>query len=118
MSLTAEQVQQLHALKTNYKKTRIKTKAEVDLANIDLHEVLKNEKASLSEIEAQFNNLHALKTKLYMASIKAKRDAKAMLSDEQRSRMDKIHERIKAHGGTMAHQGGYSKHKKDKDYDK
>ncbi len=109
MNLTDEQEQQLQALKTDYKRTRVKTKAEVELAMIDLHEVLKNEQSSLSDVEAQFNNLHALKTKLYMASIKAKRDAKAALSDEQRSRMDTIHERIKAHGGSMGHSGDYSK---------
>ena len=114
MSLTAEQEQKLRTLKVTYKKDRIKTKAEVDLASIDLHEALKNEKASLSDIEAGFNKLHALKTKLYMASIKAKRDAKAVLSDEQRARMDKIHERIKSHGGNMGHRGDYSKYKKSK----
>ena len=111
MSLTADQEQKLRTRKVNYKKDRIKTKAEVKLASIDLHEVLKNEKASLSDIEAEFNKLHALKTKLYMASIKAKRDAQAVLSDEQRARMDKIHERIKAHGGSMGHPGDYSKYK-------
>lgn len=114
MSLTAEQEQKLLALKTSYKKNRIKTKAEVELASIDLHEVLKNEKASLADIEKEFNKLHALKTKLYMASIKAKRDAKGVLSGEQRARMDKIHERIKSHGGNMGHSGDYSKYKKSK----
>ncbi|MDE0144342.1 MAG: hypothetical protein OXI53_10395 [Nitrospira sp.] len=114
MSLTADQEQKLVTLKTSYKKDRIKTKAEVELASIDLHEVLKNEKANFADIEAEFNKLHALKTKLYMASIKAKRDAKAVLSDEQRTRMDKIHERIKSHGGSMGHPGDYSKYKKMK----
>lgn len=114
MSLTAEQEQKLQDLKVNYKKGRITMKADVKLASIDLHEVLKNEKASLSDIEAEFNKLHALKTKLYMASIKAKRDAQAVLSDEQRARMDKIHERIKSHGGSMGHPGDYSKYKKSK----
>lgn len=114
MSLTADQEQKLHALKTDYKRTRIKMKAEVDLANIDLHEVLKNGKTSLSDIEAELTKLQALRTKLYMASIKAKRDAKAVLSDEQRSRVDKIHERVKSHGGNMGHSGDYSKYKKSK----
>ncbi len=114
MSLTAEQEQKLRSLKTTYKKDRIKTKAEVQLASIDLHEVLKNEKASLSDIEAEFNKMHALKTKLYMASIKAERDAKAVLSEEQQARMDKIHERIKSHGGNMGHTGDYSKYKRGK----
>lgn len=114
MSLTDDQEQKLATLKTSYKKDRIRTKAEVELASIDLHEVLKSEKASLADIEKEFDKLHALKTKLYMASIKAKRDAKALLSEEQRARMDKIHDRIKSHGGNMAHSGDYSKYKKDK----
>ncbi len=114
MSLTADQEQKLQTLKVNYKKDRVRTKAEVKLASIDLHEVLKNEKANLADIEKEFNKLHALKTKLYMASIKAKRDAKAVLSAEQRARMDKIHERIKSHGGNMGHSGDYSKYKKSK----
>ena len=114
MSLTADQEQKLQTLKTEYKRNRIRMKADADLANIDLHEVLKNDKASLSDIEAELTKLQALKTKLYMASIKAKRDAKATLSDEQRSRMDKIHERIKSHGGNMGHPGDYSKYKKMK----
>lgn len=114
MSLTADQEQKLQTLKVTYKKDRIRTKAEVKLASIDLHEVLKNEKANLADIEKEFNKLHALKTKLYIASIKAKRDAKAVLSAEQRARMDKIHERIKSHGGNMGHSGDYSKYKKSK----
>ncbi len=114
MSLTADQEQKLQTLKVTYKKDRIRTKAEVKLASIDLHEVLKNEKANLADIEKEFNKLHALKTKLYMASIKAKRDAKAALSAEQRARMDKIHKRIKSHGGNMRHSGDYSKYKKSK----
>lgn len=111
MSLTADQEQKLRTLKVNYQKDRIKTKAEVELASIDLHEVLKNEKANLADIEAEFDKLHALKTKLYMASIKAKRNAKAVLSAEQRARMDKIHERIKSHGGNMGHSDDYSKYR-------
>lgn len=118
MSLTAEQEQKLQTLKVTYKKDRIRLKAEVDMANVDLHQVLKNEKAKLADVEAEFNKLHTLKTKLYMASIKAKRDAKAVLSDEQRARMDKIHERIKSHGGNMGHPGDYSKYKKNKHHEK
>ncbi len=117
MSLTEDQVQQLRSLKTQYKKNRIRMKAEVQLAGIDLQEVLKDEKASLSDVEAKMNAVHALKIKLHMTSIKAKRDAKAVLSEEQRARMNKIHERIKSHGGNMAHEGGYSKYKKNKGHE-
>ena len=79
-----------------------------------MHELLRNDKASLSEIESQMNDVHALMTKLHLADIKAKRDAKAVLTEEQRTRMNAIHERMKSHGGPMTHDGGYSKHKKKK----
>lgn len=114
MSLTTEQEEKLLTVKTNYKKERIKMKATVELANIDLHELLRNDNANLSDIERDLKNVHALKADLYMASIKAKRDAKSVLSAEQQSRMDKIHERIKTHGANPAHASGYSRAGKEK----
>jgi len=114
MSLTADQEQKLRELKTQYTKDRIKMKATIQLANIDLHELLRDEKASLSDIENHLKNVHALKADLYMASIKAKRNAKSVLTTEQQSRMNKIHERIKSHGGNMAHASGYSRGEKGK----
>ncbi len=118
MSLTDDQMRQLRAIKTQYRKARVAMKADIALANIDLHEVAEDETASLADIEAQLNTMHALKTKLYLASITAKRDANALLSEEQKSRMDKIHERIKSHGGKTAHQGGRTKHRDRTEYEK
>ena len=114
MSIDASQEEQLRTLKTQYKKDRIAIKANVELANIDLHELLRNDQAPLSEIETHLKKVHELKANLYMASIKAKREAKAVLSPEQQARMDKIHERIKTHGGNMAHAGTYSRGGKGK----
>ena len=112
MSLTDEQVQQLRDLKINYKKDRIRMKADVDVAEVDLHVLLWDEKAKLADIEAQMNAVHGLMTKLHIASIKAPRDALAVLTDEQRSRMDTMHKRMK--GGSKGHPGAASKEKKCK----
>ncbi len=109
MSLTDEQEQKLRSLKTRYKKERIKMKAAVELANIDLHELLRDEKANLSDIERNLKNVYGLKADLNMASIKTKREAKAVLSAEQQARMDKIHERIKSHGANPTHASGYTR---------
>ncbi len=105
MSLTAEQEQRLHAIKTKYRKDRVTMKAKVELANIDLHELLRDEASSLADIERTLKNVYALKADLSMASIKAKRDAKSVLSAEQRARMDKIHERIKSHASGYSRAG-------------
>ena len=114
MSVTDEQEQQLRDVRTNYRKDRIKIKANVQLANIDLHELLRDNKSSLGDIEKNIKLVYGLKADLNMASIKAKRDAKAVLSEEQQSRMDKIHERIKSHGGNTPHSSGYSRGGKGK----
>ena len=118
MAITDEQESQLQSINTNFKKTKIKMKAEVELANIDLHELLRNDQASLSEIESKLNKVHALKADLIMASVKAKRDAKSVLSDEQRQRMKAVHDRIKQYGaGSMykGHPGGYKHHGKSEE---
>ncbi|WP_447970626.1 Spy/CpxP family protein refolding chaperone [Nitrospira sp. M1] len=117
MAITDEQEAKLHDIQTTYKKTRIKMKAEVELANLDLHELLKKEDSNLSDIESKLKNMHNIKADLYMASIKARREAKAVLTDEQRSRMKAVHDRIQAYSsGGMAkkgHPGGYKHHGKD-----
>ena len=115
MAITDEQESQLQSISTNFKKTKIKMKAEVELANIDLHELLRNDQASLSDIESKLKNVHALKADLIMASVKAKREAKGVLTDEQRQRMKAVHDRIKEYGsGSMykGHPGGYKHHGK------
>ncbi len=109
MSVTDEQEQQLRDVRTNYRKDRINIKAKVQLANIDLHELLRDDKSSLGDIERNIKNVYGFKADLNMASIKAKRDAKAVLSEEQQSRMDKVHERIKSHGDNTPHASGYSR---------
>ena len=120
MAITDDQESKLKNIDIAYKKTRIKMKAEVELSNLDLHELLKNDQSSLSDIESKLKNVHALRADLYMASIKARRDAKSVLTDEQRNRMKVVHERIKAYGsGSMSkgHPGGYKHHGKGKEKD-
>ncbi|MGB0910910.1 MAG: Spy/CpxP family protein refolding chaperone [Nitrospirales bacterium] len=117
MAITDEQEAKLKSVRTAFKKSKIKMKAEVELANLDLHELLKNEESSLSDIESKLKNVHMLEADLLMASVKAKRDAKAVLTDEQRKRMKAVHDRIQAYAsGGMAskgHPGGYKHHGKD-----
>ena len=117
MAITDEQESKLKSVRTAFKKSKIKMKAEVELANLDLHELLKNEESSLSDIESKLKNVHMLEADLLMASVKAKREAKAVLTPEQRSRMKAVHDRIQAYSsGKMSgkgHPGGYKHHGKD-----
>jgi hypothetical protein len=54
---------------------------------------------------------------MYFASVKATRDAKAVLTAEQRARMKTVHDRINAYKSSgmesKGHPGGYKHHGKE-----
>lgn len=103
MAITDEQAAKLQAIKTDFKKQKIKMKADIQLTSVDLHELLRNDQGDLGAVESTLKKLFEIRADLYMASVKAGRDAKAVLTDEQRSRMKAVHERINAYreGGNM-----------------
>ncbi|MGP0592263.1 Spy/CpxP family protein refolding chaperone [Nitrospira sp. T9] len=117
MALTEEQVTKLQTIKTDFEKSKIKMKADMQLTSLDLHELLRNDQGDLGAVESKLKSLYEIRAGLYLASVKAGREAKAVLTDEQRSRMKAVHDRINAHqdgGMTKGHPGGYSHHSKDK----
>ncbi len=117
MAITEDQVAKLQTIKTDFKKTKIKMKADIQLASVDLHTLLRNDKGSLNEIEAKLKDLYDTRAGMYFASVKASRDAKAVLTAEQRSRMKTVHDRMNAYQGAgmggKGHPGGYKHHGKE-----
>lgn len=118
MAITDDQATKLQTIKTNFEKTKIKMKADMQLASLDLHELLRDDKGGLNDVESKLKSLYDIRAGLYVASVKAGRDAKAVLTDEQRSRMKAVHDRINMYqegGMTKEHPGGSpSPHSKDK----
>jgi Spy/CpxP family protein refolding chaperone len=117
MAITDEQVTKLQTIKTDFEKTKIKMKADMQLVSLDLHELLRNDQGDLSAVESKLKNLYEIRAGLYLASVKAGRDAKSVLTDEQRSRMKTVHDRLDSYkegGMPQGHPGGYSPHSKDK----
>ena len=117
MAITDDQAAKLQTIKTDFEKTKIRMKADMQLTSLDLHELLRNDQGDLGAIESKLKNLFEIRAGLYLASVKAGRDAKAVLTDEQRSRMKAVHDRINAYkegGMTKGHPGGYPHHSKDK----
>ena len=116
--MTETQENQLRNLQISFKKTQIKLKAEMELASLDFHELVRDEKASFTDIESKLKTVHELRADLYMASIKTRRNAKGVLTDEQRARMKAVHDRIKAHRGKKMKRprGEHSSHGKGKNH--
>jgi Spy/CpxP family protein refolding chaperone len=117
MAITDDQAAKLQTIKSDFEKTKIKMKAEIQLTSVDLHDLLRDDKGSLNEVEAKLKDLYDTRAGMYFASVKASRDAKAVLTEEQRARMKTVHDRINAYKGTgmgtKGHPGGYKHHGKE-----
>lgn len=112
IGLSAEQVAKLKAIQLDLDRTRIRTEAEVLVAEREVAALVEDEKADLSAIEAKVKQGATLEVGLRMAAIKAKREAMALLTPEQREREQAEHERMmREHrmgemGGPMMRGGG------------
>ena len=121
IGLTAEQVTKLKDMQLNLDKTRIRTEADIQVAEREVKALTENEKSDLGAVEAKVKQSHDLQVGLRMVSIKARRDVLALLTPEQRAKEKTEHEKIlqqhkdadkgygNPHGGMMKdnpHRGG------------
>jgi protein CpxP len=121
IGLTAEQVTKLKDMQLNLDKTRIKSEADIQVAERELKALTEDEKSDLGAIEAKLKQSGDLQAGLRMVSIKARRDVLALLTPEQRAKEKVEHEKMmqqhkdadkgygNPHGGEMKanpHMGG------------
>lgn len=127
LGLTAEQVTKLKEMQLNLDKTRIKSEADIQVAERELKSLTEEEKSDLGAIEAKLKQSADLQVALRMVSIKARRDVYALLTPEQRTKEKTEHEKVmqqhkdagkgynNPHGGTSGpmksspHKGGMLK---------
>jgi Spy/CpxP family protein refolding chaperone len=105
LNLSEEQVGKIKAIALDYAKTRIRGKAEVKLAEVDVHALILDEKADLTAIETALRKSESAQTALRLERVKAMRAAGAVLTPEQRDKwrasMRERH-RHGRHGGERA----------------
>jgi Spy/CpxP family protein refolding chaperone len=94
IGLTEEQVTRLKALSLDLDRTRIKTEAEIQIAERELASLVHDEKADLTAIEAKVTQSESLEAGLRIAAIKARREARALLTPEQRDKEKAEHEKM------------------------
>ena len=99
MGLSDDQVSKIKTIQLDLDKTRIKTEADIMVAEREAEALLEDPKADLSAIEAKIKQSEGLQTSLRMAAIKARRDALATLTPEQNERLKAVHERMKSMKG-------------------
>jgi Spy/CpxP family protein refolding chaperone len=121
IGLTVEQVTKLKDMQLTLDKTRIKSEADIQVAERELKSLTEDEKSDLGAIEAKLKQSADLQVGLRMTSIKARRDVYALLTPEQRAKEKIEHEKAlqqhkdagkgysNPHGGAMKgnpHMGG------------
>lgn len=86
IGLREDQVARLKALRLDLERTRVKTDAEIRIADLELKALTEDERADLSAIETKVKQKQALNVVSELAIIKTKREAVALLSPEQRDK--------------------------------
>lgn len=94
IGLSADQVIKLKAIQLDLDRTRIRAEADIQIAERELSSLIEDEKSDLAQIEAKVKQSESLEVGLRMVAIKAKRDAVALLSPEQREKEKAEHEKM------------------------
>jgi Spy/CpxP family protein refolding chaperone len=109
IGLTDEQLKRLKALQLDLDKTRIRTEAEILVAERELKALVDDDKAELSAIEAKLKQSENLGTALRLAAIKVKREAVGLLNPDQRKKERLEHEKMMhEHMGRGMGRGGHA----------
>ena len=93
-------------MQLNLDRIRIKTEAEIKIAERELKSLTDDENSDLSVIEAKLRQSKDLQVGLRMTAIKMRRDVMAVLTPEQREKEKSEHDKVmQQHKGTGAHHG-------------
>lgn len=95
LGLTDKQVEALKGMKMGAMKSEIKMGSDLKIAELELKNLMEDEKSTLKDIEAKVRAVEKLKADMKIAHIKVFRDAKALLTPEQKEKMMKCHQGCK-----------------------
>lgn len=109
IGLTADQVAKLKDIQLNLDKARIKTEADIQIAERELKALTDNDQSDLAAIETKLRQSEDLQVGLRMTSIKTRRDVMGLLTPEQRAKEQSEHAKMMGqpkghgtpHGGAM-----------------
>ncbi len=102
IGLSDEQVAKIKAIQLDLDRTRIKAEADISIAERELSALLDDEKSELSAIDSKIKQSESMEADLRITAIKARRNATALLTPEQREKEKAVHERMmQQHRGSM-----------------
>ncbi len=102
LGLDEKQMEAVRTVHFNLKKEVIRKNAEVDIAEMELKEILHKDKADIKAAEAKIRQVESLKSEVMIAHVKALEAVKEKLTPEQRKKFASImQEKHGRHGGDM-----------------
>jgi Spy/CpxP family protein refolding chaperone len=105
LALSDGQEKQLKDIVYQTTKTRIKQRADVRVAELELQQLLDADPVEMGKVEAKLKDIEGLRTALRLNLIKAHEQAKGVLSPEQRQKFEGIHDRMPGMRGMMGEGG-------------
>lgn len=102
LGLSEEQVAKLSALKSESEKQAIRTKADLEILRIELHDLLSQDKVDVKAVDGKIEKMGELQTKMHKEHVHTKLDAKNILTSEQ---LNKHQEMKSKHGMRMREKG-------------
>jgi Spy/CpxP family protein refolding chaperone len=86
LGLSEAQAQDITTQAADYERSRIRAKAELDLAEVDVEALVADDKADIGAIEDALKKSEAARAATRLGGIKARRAALAVLTPEQRQK--------------------------------
>ncbi len=95
LGLTDDQLEKLHDIKVNFKKSFIMDKAKLEVAKIELEEQLDGDQVDMKAVKKKAKEISGLKETLLLAKVRTRVDAKKILNEEQRKKAKKLGHHIR-----------------------
>jgi Spy/CpxP family protein refolding chaperone len=90
VGLSEDQVKTLEQLRSDFEKETIRNEADIRVAEIDLNNLLQAPTADMGKIEAKIREVERLRADLRIARIRAIDKGKALLSADQRKKLQEL----------------------------
>ena len=90
IGFTKEQKDTIQNMHSEHRKDMIKKNADQELAEIDLQDMLRKDKPDMDLVKGQMQKIGSLKADIEFAGIKMHIDIKGILTDEQKTKLEKI----------------------------
>ena len=83
LELTDRQAERLRTLKSKVDKDRIRTRADLEIAQVELRDLLHQDKVDVKAVDSQIDKIGKLKTGMSKAHFHARMDAEKILTADQ-----------------------------------